>query len=401
MRRFFCFLIILIFSVWIGVNVAKDPGYAVFAYGHWTAEMPLWFAVVAFIVVLLLMYAILRFFDGIDFSLYRWKNWLRWRRKYKSYSKTNRGLIELIEGHWRNAEYYLLEGVRQSDAPLINYLGAAKAAHEQHAYDKRDAYLRKAHDIAPQADVAIGLTQAQLQFEQGQLEQSLATLGHLRAVAPKQGFVLKLLERVYVRLGDWSGIIKLLPNLRKAKLITEEQVGQLEEKAYQESLRTAASKHEGLLGIQRVWLSIPKKFQKDPALIYCYAKLVMLYPEMATDIEILLYKTVKRSWDKDLVRLYGLLETSDPKKQLAHAEHWFKQYGNQAVLLLTLGRLSMRCQLWGKARSYFEESLELQACPETYAEYGKLLEQLGELNNAVKSYRDGLALLVDADKRCM
>jgi HemY protein len=138
MWRFFWFLVLLILSVWLGLKISQDPGYALFTYRHWSMEMPLWFALVAFFIFLFLFYGILRFFDSIDFSIYRFKNWLRWRRKYKSYSKTNRGLIELIEGHWKSAEYCLMEGIEQSDAPLINYLAAAKAAQEQQAYDRRD-----------------------------------------------------------------------------------------------------------------------------------------------------------------------------------------------------------------------------------------------------------------------
>lgn len=393
MRRYFWILLILIVSVWIGLKISRDPGYALFAYGHWTVEMPLWFTVVAMIVFLLLVYIIMRFIDGIDFSLYRWKNWLRWRRKYKSYSKTNRGLIELIEGHWKSAENYLLEGVQQSDAPLINYLAAAKAAHEQGAFDRRDAFLRKAHHLAPQAEVAIGLTQAQLQYDQGQLEQSLATLDHLRAVAPKHGFVLKLLEKVYTRLADWQGLIKLLPYLRKAKLINDDQMEKFEINMYQELLLNTANRQEGLTAIQNVWQTIPKKLQHKPQLIYTYAKILLPYPEKANELEVLLNKTLKKTWDKDLVKLYGLLTTSDPKKQLIHAENWEKHYGKQATLLLTLGRLCERCQLWGKAKSYFEDSLALEANPETYIEYGKLLEHLGETELAIENYRDGLVLI--------
>ncbi len=390
MRRFFWFLIILFVSIWLGLKIAEDPGYALFAYRHWTAEMPLWFAVVAFLLLLFLLYGVLRFFDSIDFSLYRWKNWLHWRKKYKSYSKTNRGLIELIEGHWRSSEYYLLAGVEQSDAPLINYLAAAKAAHEQGAFDRRDMYLRKAHQLAPQAEIAIGLTQAQLQFEQGQLEQALATLDRLRSIAPKHGLVLKLLEKVYVRLADWKGLIKLLPFLRKAKLLTDDQLHSFEENVYLELLRNAAQKNAGLVTIQQIWQSIPKKFQKEPAIVYSYAKLLMAYPEMADSLEDMINKTVKKSWNKGLVELYGLLLTTDAKKQLAHAENWQKNYGGQAMLLLTLGRLCQRNQLWGKARAYFEESLRLEATPETYIEYGKLLEQLGETTAALQKYREGL-----------
>lgn len=390
MQRFFWILVTLFASVWIGLKISEDPGYAVFAYRHWTIEMPLWFAIICFILFVIVFYNVLRLADNIDFSLYRWKNWLQNRRKHKAYSKTNRGLIELIEGHWKSAEHYLLNGVDQSEAPLINYLAAAVAAHEQGAYDRCEAYLRKAHHSSPNAEVAIGLTQAQLQLKQGQLEQTLATLGHLRQIAPKHGLVLKLLERVYVHLSDWKGLIKLLPNLRKAKLITDDQMEALEEKAYQELLCNAAARHEGLLGIQRVWETIPKKMRKHTALIKCYIQLILPYPEMASEIDSLITKTLKKTWDKDLVKYYGNLTTNNPSKQLAQAESWLQQYGNNATLLQTLGRLCMNCQLWGKARTYFEESLKLEMNPDTCLEYGQLLEKISAPSEALENYRLGL-----------
>lgn len=392
MVRLFWLLFILLLSVWIGIKISEDPGYVYFAYRQWTMEMPLWFATLAFILLLLILYGILRFFDGIDFSIYRLKNWLRYRRKYKSYSKTNRGLIELIEGNWRAAEHYLLEGIDQSDAPLINYLAAAKAAQELKAYDRRDNYLRKAHEISPHAEIGIGLTQAKLQYEQGQLEQALATLGHLRRIAPKHTFVLKLLEKVYIRLADWLALLKLLPYLKKANLITDDQYLIFEKNIYHELLKNAAQKQDSLTLIQTIWQSTSKKIQRDPEFVYAYAKLLLAHAGTEDQIEVLIHKTLKRTWDKNLVNVYGLLETTDPKNQLSHAEHWQKQYGNHAVLSLTLGRLCLRCQLWGKAKYYFEESLKFEATPEANAEYGKLLEKFGEMDEATKHYREGLLL---------
>ncbi len=394
MRRFIIGIIILFFSVWLGLKIAKDPGLALFTYNDWSVEMPLWFAALCLLVLMLIIYFLVRFFDEIDTSFYRWKNWLRWRKKNKAYSKTNRGLIELIEGHWRTAENYLLEGIDQSDAPLINYLAAAKAAHERAAYDKRDAYLRQAHDLAPHADVAIGLTQAELQFDQGQLEQALATLNHLRTIAPLHGVVLKLLQKLYVRLADWKGLLKLLPSLRKAKLLTTEQLTLLELHVYQEILNGTANKTESIQTLHAYWATVPRHLQKNPALIACYVKQLLRYKEAASEIEELINRTLKKSWDSELVRIYGLLITENSKKQLAHAEKWLKLYPNQAVLLLTLGRLCMRCQLWGKARSYLEDSLKLEAIPDAYIEYGRLFEYLGDMPAAVQNYRDGLATLV-------
>ena len=46
MWGFIWLLIILIASVWLGLQIAEDPGLAFFSYKQWSVEMPLWFAVV-------------------------------------------------------------------------------------------------------------------------------------------------------------------------------------------------------------------------------------------------------------------------------------------------------------------------------------------------------------------
>jgi HemY protein len=391
MRRFIWILIILIFSVWLGLQITKDPGYAFFSYKHWTVEMPLWFALLSFIALLMIFYCVARFFDRMDTSLYRFKGWLKWRRKNKSYNKTNRGLIEALEGNWVNAEYYLQEGLAQSDAPLLNYLALAKSAHEQKAFDRRDTYLRKAHLAAPHADVAIGLTQAQLQLNQGQLEQALATLDHLRNIAPRHALVLKLLERVYVHLGDWRHVLELIPFLYKAKVVTRDELTLLEINTYSELLRSIKNGENHLIVLQTLWNNIPKKLKTNQKLVYGYASQLIYHPEHVVQIEELIYKTLKKSWDPALGRLYGMIVIPDAKIQLTHAENLLKRYDKQASLLLSLGKIAMRCQLWGKARTYFEESLQIEINQETYLEYGKLLEQLGDALGAMNSYRDGLS----------
>ena len=394
MRRFIFVIVILMVSVWLGLRVAEDPGLALLAYKDWSIEMPLWFAGICLIVFMLILYYFARFLGGVKTSFYRLENWLHFRRKNKSYNKTNRGLIELIEGHWHNAERYLLKGLDQADAPLINYLAAAYAAHAQGAYDKRDRYLRQAHDVVPHAHIAISLTQAQLQFDQGQLEQALATLNHLRTLSPLQRAALKLLQKIYIPLSDWQGLLTLLPSLRKVKLLSHDQAEQLEQHVYQEMLASIAHKATDVKILHDFWKTIPRKLQKNPRIIYCYAAQLKHYPDTAIEIEGLINKTVKKHWDTDLVKLYGLLTTPYPQKQLEHAEKWLKIYPEQPALLLTLGRLCMHCQLWGKARMYLQHSLQQEESVETYAEYGRLVEHLGDTPAAAQIYRDGLALKV-------
>ena len=53
----------------------------------------------------------------------------------------------------------------------------------------------------------------------------------------------------------------------------------------------------------------------------------------------------------------------------------------------------MRNELWGKARQYFEQSLNFQPRGETCAELARLLAALGEHEASTKYYQQGLLLM--------
>ncbi|MEJ2762326.1 MAG: hypothetical protein P8126_12640, partial [Gammaproteobacteria bacterium] len=91
-------------------------------------------------------------------------------------------------------------------------------------------------------------------------------------------------------------------------------------------------------------------------------------------------------------RLYGLVEGEAAEKQLRFAERLHSAHARDAVLLLSLGRLAKRNGLWGKARSYLEESLQVHPYPETYHELATLLVQEGDNAAAARCFQDGLAL---------
>jgi HemY protein len=108
--------------------------------------------------------------------------------------------------------------------------------------------------------------------------------------------------------------------------------------------------------------------------------------------EQLLVSELKRSWNQRLVYLFGDLQVEDAGSQLDLAERWLEQHPRDPVLLLTLGKISSRNQLWGKARSYLESSIEQHATAEAYRLLGALLERVGEADEASACYRRGLEL---------
>ena len=61
--------------------------------------------------------------------------------------------------------------------------------------------------------------------------------------------------------------------------------------------------------------------------------------------------------------------------------------------MLAAAKLCIASDLPGKARSYLESSLALEAGPDAYALYGRLLAQLGEDERALTAFRAGLGLV--------
>jgi HemY protein len=108
------------------------------------------------------------------------------------------------------------------------------------------------------------------------------------------------------------------------------------------------------------------------------------------DAEKIIRKTLKRQWSEELSRLYGTIEATDRSDMLRQAEKWLRERPEDAVLLLTVGRLCVRNELWGKARSYFESSIGIRPSPETWHELGQLLIRMGEGQAASDAFQKGL-----------
>jgi HemY protein len=105
----------------------------------------------------------------------------------------------------------------------------------------------------------------------------------------------------------------------------------------------------------------------------------------------LIRQVLKYRWQGDLVELYGKLPFNNINRQLIIVNAWLKMYGQRPELLLLLGNLCVREQLWGKAKDYYEKCLMQGPNAQASLDYGRLLEQLGETDAAMQKYRDGLA----------
>jgi HemY protein len=388
MRFLLLSLLILAGSTALTQLLLRDPGYLMIVYGSWTLESTLAVAGVALLLIVAFLMLSLRLLLRIWQAPQRLRDWEEQRGRTRARRALIQGLLDLAEGDWRQAEGNLLRSVEQSETPLLNYLSAARAAHHLGEHERRDKYLELAHEKMPSADVAVSLTQAELQIAHDQSEQALDTLLHLRRVAPRHAHVLRLLKELLLRRQDWQGLHALLPELRRQRIGSLKELDALEIQANAGVLQAMS---EDVDAIDRQWNALSRAMKAHPALIEVYSKRLMARGDVQT-AEKLLRDSLNRSWSQALVERYGVLGCEDAAEQLSRAESWLGEHPQDSALLLTLGRLCLRNQLWGKARSYFEASIGAADGngPRAYQELGALLEQMGDSDEALKCYRKGL-----------
>lgn len=392
-KTLWIFLILLV-SVWLGAHLQHDPGYVLIAINHWTVETTLWVGAALLIIAFVALHLLLLLFSWLGGRPRSWRRWKAKRRARASQMKTRQGLIEFSEGHWQRAKNHLIKALPDADTPLLNYLTAARAAQEMGDNQMRDNFLRDAQQCMPEAKIAVELTQAQLQLANRQWEQALATLRHLKDIAPQHPYVLRLLAFLYQEVKDWSQLIALLPDLKRNQVVTGSAYNALQYQAYLQAL-TDFIKQDNPGSVAAFYSSLPKQFVQDPSFVALYSHYLLCHHD-DSQAELRLRQCLRQSFNEQLIELYGKINTKTAR--LDFAESLLKKNPHSAVLHLCLGRLSESSQLWGKAKTYFEGCLQLGATPAAYAELGELHERLGDQAGAFSMYRQGLNLVAKSFK---
>jgi len=394
MRLLIGIIVTLFVSVWIALALRQDPGYAMVSIGQWTIETSLAFFVIFLGLVFLGFYALVRL------AIRLWKTPVqtlranRRRLQKKAQRLFNLGSRQLAAGQWAAAEKTLINSAEYSETPALHYLNAARATH--HLSDvrwRRDLHLREAED-SPDADrLTVQLTRVEFLLDDRQAEQARPILESLHTLNPRHPGVLLWLARTYQQLQAWEPLQLLLPEVQKQKALGPEPLAELQAQTYRALLDIAAASGS-LDRLRTLWKQAPAALrEEDEAFLIAYAT-ALCDGNAFDDAEAVLREAINRRWSAKLVVGYGRLERGNAAAQLATAETWLVQHGDDPYLLLTLGRLAKRCQQPAKARDYLERSIRIMPTPDAYQELGELLESVHELTYAGQCFHAGLRLLV-------
>lgn len=389
MRYVIILLLLIIGAFWLGSYAFEHSVDVYVKWGDWGSitltSTTVMIATVLGFLALYLLITVLKTLFGLP-------NRIRSYKQKKSYLKAKqeltKGLVHFTEGHWGQAEKMLLDNVEYSETPLLNYLAAARSAHMQEAYGRRDTYLKIASEQGEDAQIAVSVSQAEMQTTSGQLEQARATLIHLLETSPKHPYANKLLAKIYYKQEDWSNLFSLLPELNKQSLIKSTDRQKYETTALTGIFLTLAHKKD-VQQLQGLWKRLPVDIRKKPQAILLYCRALSDAGGEAISDKLLI-SSLNKDWDEKLVERYGLIEHDNIGSTIKQAEKWLVGNETSPMLLLALARLHRKYQLWGKSKVYYNSSLNFSPSGAVYLELAELLDELDETDNAQTCYKLGL-----------
>jgi HemY protein len=361
-----------------------DPGYVAIRLGRSLFET----TVPVFLLMLAGLYFLTRSIVEAVTSRRRLASLRAERRRRRAREDTQRGLLDLAAGRWKSAEELLSRAAPDADSAAANYLVAARAADLQDAVGRRDEWLGRAQEQAPEERAAVLVTLAEMQMRRGQDEAALQTLEQLDASGDMNSRSLELLARLCQKLGRSDRVRELAPRLRSAKELPEAQVNEILAQAQLEAVRAAGDRQDAA-ALAAAWSDVPRGVRKLPQAIVAYARAAIACNEHG-EAEKALRDLVDSSGDAAATRLYGDLVLPDPLGPLDRAETWLRKRPEDAELLATCAKLCLRADLIGKARSYLEASIARRPNSEHSLLLAELLEQLGERERASQVLRESV-----------
>lgn len=389
MKRLFWILGALVIAAAIGISMHRHPGVIIVAFSPWRVDIPLWVGALLFVLLYLSLHLIVQVLSAIWRAARSLAHLGRHYRKHRAKALARKGFMALAQGNFSVAEKALEQSAQESELPWYNYFCAAKAAYALGEDARAAQYMTRAKILAPDSALAIALEQAQHCLKTKKYDQAIAILFPLNEKLPNEPKILEGLYAGYYGLQNWERLSWLLPKLKKNKVLSKSNYQALEIEVWKK--RLTINKKASLVDLQTVWKEIPAPLHTDKTLALLYAK-CLIRNKQFVEAESILRNAIKHEWNEALVRCYGELSHPQSQKLLNTAESWLHTHEMSPALLLTLGRLSVQQELWGKAQRYYEASLSLEGSPETYAELATLLEKMNKPELSAKYFKKGLLL---------
>jgi HemY protein len=383
MRALLWFLILAGLAVGLSIAARYNDGYALLVMPPWRVELSLNLLGVLLIALFALGYLVLQFV----FTVVRLPRTVRAFRARQVKAKADGALRDamrlLLEGRYSQAIKSGEYAFEADHAPGLAALLALRAAHALHDSEREDYWLARAAEHDNQTRVARLMTEAELALDSRRFLDAREALNRLARQGGRHIAALRLALRTEQGQANWDEVLRLTRQLEKHKALTADQAAPLRARAHRENVAALSGDAEQLVGY---WRKMPNEDRREVRLALTAARALAAANDCGEAAQ-LVEDFLDEQWDSALAEAYGECEGGDVLARIAHAEKWLVAHPRDARLLLTLGRLCRRKQLWGKAQSYLDASIAIESSRAAHLELAGLLDSLDKQTQADRHYR--------------
>ena len=384
------FWLLALFAAAVALTLtANNPGYVLIVYPPYRIEFSLTLFVLGLLALLAVTYLAMR----ITFAVLRLPSLVRNFREQRTLSKGRAAMMEALtaffEGRYAAAERAAVRAMESGEKSGINPIIAARSAHELREFDKRDNYLASTEGKSVGEATMRLIAQTEFMLDQKQPQMALKSLKELSAAGNhKHVGALQLELKAQQQARNWDGVLAVVTQLEKRSAIADVVAEQTRQQAWLEKLRTQA---QDLAELQALWKSIPDEF-KQRSKVAALAAGSFIKLRDCKSAQKLLADSLNKQWDSELVTLFGDCQGPNNVGQIEQAEKWLNKHGDDAGLLLALGKLCLHHGLWGKAQSYLDASISLAPSRAAYTGLAQLAEKLQKPDEASRYYQRAMEL---------
>jgi len=391
MRALFWLLALFALAVAASLAMGYNDGYVLLVLPPWRVELSLNLFLVALVAGFALAYGLLRTVSHTLRLPGSVRAWREGRHRQRAAKALRDATQQLFEGRYGHAIKNAALAHAGDEAPALAALIAARAAHALRDGVREAEWLGRAaaHDAG--ASAARLMTVAELAVDGRRFEEALQALDALQSHGQRHIAALRLALRTYRALGRWTDVLRVARQLEKHRALTADAAAPLKLRAHLENLRGRDGDARALSGY---WQAVPAAERRAPRLGAAAARALIAAGDSPAAQRII-EAQLATEWDSAAAETYGDCRGGDALARIARAEQWLTAQPQDARLLLALGRMCREQKLWGKAQSYFEASLAVEASRDASAELALLLDALGRGDEANAYYRRAAELCDD------
>jgi len=383
LKTLFWALWLAVIAAAIAIGLQANQGTIVALAPPWRVDFSLNFFLLLLVLALWLMYRFGRLAQRVkDFP-----ERVRAYRERRSELGALRGLREalkaLFEGRFARAERAAQRAQSVPPVAALAALVAARAAHRMQEYERREQWLERA-EADPELAMARLVLSAEMWSEQRDNVRALQVIEQLHGAGARHIHAMRIALVAHLQSHHWHEALRIVRALDKHRGLAAPASTAYKVLAYRGLLRESSDDPQALA---RVWASVPSVDRLAPELALeaavCFNKL-----GRGEDAARALEHCLRENWNERLLEEYCRCADRNVAAAIARVEEWIQRHGRSATALRCLGRICLRAQLWGKARSYLEESQRLEANPDTALALAELAEAVGDAERAAQCFRE-------------